>query len=130
MKHRIALTIFAAALAASGAASAQDFVQSGTSDRLPQTDGEAIYNAICAGCHMPDGEGAIGAGAYPALAGNQNLETPDYPIYLILNGQKGMPPLGSYLDDAQIAEVVNYIRHNLGNNFEGDTDAEYVAQSR
>ncbi|MBC9247885.1 cytochrome c [Paracoccus sp. 11-3] len=130
MKRHISLTVFAAALALSGAASAQDFVQSGTSERLPQTDGEAIYNAICSGCHMPDGAGAIGAGAYPALAGNANLEAADYPIYLIINGQKAMPPLGSYLDDAQIASVVNYIRHNLGNNFEGETDAAYVAQSR
>lgn len=129
MKRLAFLTIFAA-IAFSGAAQAQDFVQSGTSAKLPQTEGEAIYNAICSGCHMPNGKGAIGAGAYPALAGNANLEAPDYPIFLIINGQKAMPPLGDYLDDAQIAAVVNYIRHNLGNNFEGDTDAEYVAQSR
>lgn len=129
MKRHVFLTLFAA-ITLSGAAYAQDFVQSGTSARLPQTEGEAIYNAICSGCHMPDGEGAIGAGAYPALAGNANLEVADYPIYLIIQGQKAMPPLGDYLDDAQIAAVVNYIRHNLGNNFEGDTDAAYVAQSR
>ena len=74
--------------------------------------------------------GAIGAGAYPALAGNANLETPDYPIYLIINGQKAMPPVGDVMDDAQIAAVVNYIRHNLGNNFEGESTAEDVAAAR
>ena len=34
------------------------------------------------------------------------------------------------MDDAQIAAVVNYIRHDLGNNFEGDTTAEDVAAAR
>ncbi|MFD1794662.1 cytochrome c [Paracoccus aurantiacus] len=130
MKHHVSRIIFAAAVLLGGIASAQDFVQSGSSATLPQTEGEAIYNAICSGCHMPDGQGAVGAGEYPALAGNENLETADYPIYLIIHGQKAMPPLGDYLDDAQIASVVNYIRHNLGNNFEGDTDAAYVPQSR
>jgi mono/diheme cytochrome c family protein len=31
-------------------------------------DGEAIYKGVCQGCHMPDAKGAVGAGAYPALA--------------------------------------------------------------
>ena len=42
--------------------------------RFGQQDGQALYNAICAGCHMPDGRGAVGAGAFPALAGNTKLE--------------------------------------------------------
>lgn len=130
MKRHIPVAIFAAALAITGTASAQDFVQSGTTAMLPQTEGKAIYNAICSGCHMPEGEGAVGAAEYPALAGNENLEIPDYAIYLIINGQKAMPPLGDVLDDAQIAAVVNYIRHDLGNDYEGDTDAEYVAAAR
>ncbi|MDO5643109.1 MAG: cytochrome c [Paracoccus sp. (in: a-proteobacteria)] len=111
-------------------AAAQDFVQSATAPRLPQTEGAAIYHAICSGCHMPDGQGAIGAGAYPALAGNEMLEGPDYPIFMITHGQKAMPPLGDYLDDAQIAAVVNYIRHNLGNDFEGETTPGDVAAAR
>lgn len=35
-----------------------------------------------------------------------------------------MPPVGDVMDDAQIAAVVNYIRHNPGNNFEGESTAE------
>ncbi|NHF72393.1 c-type cytochrome [Paracoccus xiamenensis] len=127
---RIYLAVFAAMTALSGAASAQDFVQSGSDAKLPGTEGKAIYNAICSGCHMAAGEGATGAGHYPALAGNANLEVPDYPIYLIINGQKAMPPVGDVMDDAQIAAVVNYIRHDLGNNFEGETTAEDVAAAR
>ena len=130
MKRQNILAIFAAILATSGIASAQDFVQSGTADKLPQTEGKAIYNAVCSGCHMPDGKGAVGAGAYPALAGNPNLETADYPIYIIIHGQRAMPNLGGIMDDEQIAAVVNYIRHDLGNNFEGDTTAEDVAAAR
>lgn len=130
MKRQNILAIFAAILATSGIASAQDFVQSGTADKLPQTEGKAIYNAVCSGCHMSDGKGAIGAGAYPALAGNPNLETADYPIYIIIHGQRAMPDLGGIMDDEQIAAVVNYIRHDLGNNFEGDTTAEDVAAAR
>ena len=41
---------------------------------LPQQGGEAIYKGICQDCHMPDARGAVGAGMYPALAGNPKLE--------------------------------------------------------
>jgi mono/diheme cytochrome c family protein len=35
-----------------------------------QRDGEVIYRTVCQGCHMPNAQGAVGAGAYPALAGD------------------------------------------------------------
>ncbi len=99
--------------------------------RLTQTDGKAIYNAICVACHMPEGQGAIGAAKYPALAGNENLLAADYPVYIVVHGQKAMPPLGDMLDDAQIAAVVNYIRTNFGNRFtDGPATAESVAAAR
>lgn len=85
--------------------------------RILQRDGEAIYRAICQGCHMPDGQGAIGAGAYPALAANPNLEAAGYPIVLVLKGRKAMPPFGRTLDDDQIATVVNYVRTHFGNKY-------------
>lgn len=110
---------------------AQDFVATGDwSAPFPQQGGEAIYHAVCAGCHMPDGQGATSAGAYPALAGNDLLEGPDYPIYMVMHGQRAMPAIGWMLDDQQVADVVNYIRHNLGNDFEGDATAEDVAAAR
>lgn len=99
--------------------------------RLTQSGGQQVYDAICAACHMPDGEGAVGAGAYPALAGNENLQTPDYAIYLILQGQKAMPPLGGVLDDTQVADVVNYIRTSFGNDYAEDpATADRVAEAR
>ncbi|UUP18553.1 c-type cytochrome [Nitratireductor thuwali] len=98
--------------------------------RIGVTGGEEVYRAICQGCHMPDGEGAVGAGAYPPLADNENLEFPEYPIYIIINGQRAMPPLGEVLDDQQIADVVNYIQTHFGNEYGGDATAEMVAQTR
>src|SRR6266481_1067964 len=58
---------------------------------FPFDGGEAIYKGVCQGCHMPDAKGAVGAGAYPALAKNENLETAAYPVSIVLKGQKAMP---------------------------------------
>lgn len=88
--------------------------------RFGQRDGGALYAAICAGCHMPDGRGAIGAGSYPALAGNAKLEYPAYPVTIVLNGLHGMPGFAGQLDDAQVAAVVNWVRTNLGNGYAAD----------
>ncbi|MFC7704749.1 c-type cytochrome [Plastorhodobacter daqingensis] len=97
---------------------------------LTQQSGAAIYSAVCAGCHMPDGQGAEGAGHYPALAGNDRLEFPDYAISLTIHGQKAMPPLGGVLNDDQIAEVVSFIRTNFGNDYADPVTAEAVAAHR
>jgi mono/diheme cytochrome c family protein len=78
-------------------------------------DGGVLYRSICQGCHMPDGRGAVGAGRYPALAANEKLENAGYPVFIVLHGQKGMPGFGYYLDDAQVAAVVNYVRTHFGN---------------
>ena len=88
--------------------------------RFGQRDGAALYGATCAGCHMPDGRGAVGAGRYPALAGNEKLENAGYPASIVLNGLRGMPGFASQMDDAQIAAVVNYVRTNLGNRYTAD----------
>jgi cytochrome c5 len=84
---------------------------------FPFDGGEAIFKGVCAGCHMPDAKGAVGAGAYPALAKNANLETAAYPVSIILKGQKAMPSFGIQLDDQQIADVVNYVRTHFGNKY-------------
>ncbi|WP_053086183.1 c-type cytochrome [Nitratireductor soli] len=124
----------AASIIAVTPALAQDGAQDGAlfSDpsKITVTGGENVYNAVCSGCHMPEGAGAIGAGAYPALAGNENLEYPEYPMFIILNGQKAMPPLGAILDDQQVADVINYIQTGFGNGYAGETTAEDVAASR
>ena len=84
---------------------------------FPFQGGEAIYKGVCQGCHMPDAKGAVGAGAYPALAKNESLETAAYPVSIVLKGQKAMPFFGMQLDDQQIADVVNYVRTHFGNKY-------------
>ena len=88
--------------------------------------GEAIYKDVCQGCHMPEAKGAAGAGAYPGLAKDSNLEIAGYPIGVIVKGQKAMPPFADYLNDEQIANVVNYVRSHFGNRYRDKVKPEDV----
>ena len=92
--------------------------------------GAAVYSHVCQACHMPDAKGAVGAGAYPALAKNPKLAEAGYPISVILHGQKAMMPLGALLSDQQIADVVTYIRSNFGNRYKGAVTAADVKAAR
>ncbi len=96
---------------------------------LMQQTGEKIFKEVCQSCHMPDAKGAIGAGAYPALAGNPKLQDPAYPLFMVVNGNGAMPGFGQYFSNAQIAGVVNYIRQNF-NKFEGSSMPEDVEALR
>ncbi len=121
----------AIAVAATSAALAQSSGPFSSSPfRFTHQDGEAIYRNVCAGCHMPDGRGAIGAGAYPALARNAKLEAAGYPVLLVVNGQKAMPAFGRALDDNQVAAVVNYIRANFGNAYTDRVSTDDVKAAR
>ncbi|MDR3346360.1 MAG: cytochrome c [Campylobacteraceae bacterium] len=81
------------------------------------TAGEELYKSSCQGCHMPDGKGAQGAGMYPSLVKNVRLMSAKATVETVTNGLRGMPAFREYLEDAQIVEVVNYVRTNFGNNF-------------
>lgn len=96
----------------------------------PMATGEDVYHHVCQGCHMPDGRGAVGAGArFPALAGNAKLQVSAYPVYVIMNGYGGMPWFSEMLTDQQIANVVAYIRTHFGNNYTDPvTPAEVTPQ--
>ena len=95
-----------------------------------QSDGAALYRAICQGCHMPDGRGARGAGMYPALAANPKLASADYPAVMVLGGRRGMPAFGDSLSDEQVAEVVNYVRNHFDNRHTDTIGPEDVARLR
>jgi cytochrome c5 len=103
---------------------------SGFFSPFPFQGGEAIYKGVCQGCHMPDAKGAVGAGAYPALAKNENLETAAYPVSIVLKGQKAMPFFGMQLNDQQIADVVNYVRTHFGNKYRDKVKPEDVKALR
>lgn len=85
--------------------------------RFVPKDGATLYRTSCQACHMAEGQGASGAGVYPPLAKNVKLRTARYPVFVVTNGQKGMPPFGPMMDDEQIAAVVNFVRSNLGNDY-------------
>jgi mono/diheme cytochrome c family protein len=110
--HPIAFGIVLGAML-SESALAEDFAFG----KFPQQTGEAIYKGVCQGCHMPDAKGAVGAGAYPALANNPKLQDAGYPVFLVVNGHKAMPPFGDSFNNQQVANVVNYIRTHFGNRY-------------
>lgn len=100
------------------------------SQTFVEKTGEEIYANVCQGCHMPEGKGAVGAGVYPALANNKNLEAASYPIYVIINGSKGMPPVGLMMNDEQVAAVVNFVRTSFGNSYQDKVTAKDAKEAR
>jgi len=98
--------------------------------RFVEMTGEELFANVCQGCHMPDATGATGAGSYPSLAGNKNLEAGSYPVYLIINGRRGMPAFGDMMTDGQVAAVVNYLRTNFGNSFQDAVTVKDVQDAR
>ena len=80
---------------------------------------------------MPDGRGAVGAGAYPALTRNAKLEAARLSDHCLSSmARKAMPAFGRQLDDSQVAAVVNYIRGNFGNAYADRVSADDVKAAR
>ncbi len=88
--------------------------------------GATLYGSNCAACHQATGSGI--AGAFPPLKDNPVVLDPDpaKQIDVVLNGLHGetivgtayatpMPPFGSVLNDAQIADIINHERSAWGN---------------
>lgn len=123
-----ATAAFAAILLASPHTHAQ--TRGGAQEPWPAKDGVEVYESLCQGCHMQQGKGAIGGGAYPALAANKNLASATYISYTIVNGRKGMPPMGTMLSDTQVADVVNYVRSHFGNAYTDTITAADVKAAR
>jgi mono/diheme cytochrome c family protein len=108
------------------AARAQSAVHFSPAFRFTEQSGEQLFANVCQGCHMPDGKGAAGAGTYPSLAGNKNLEAGGYPVYIVVRGQRAMPSLGAMMSDDQVAAVVNYLRTHFGNDYKDAVTVEDV----
>jgi cytochrome c5 len=145
MKSKMTIRLFAATLALSATAALNTAAWADTAGPAPKPGGpnisgffspfpfqggEAIYKGVCQGCHMADAKGAVGAGAYPALAKNENLETAAYPVGIVLKGQKAMPFFALQLNDQQIADVVNYVRTHFGNKYKDKVKPEDVKALR
>jgi mono/diheme cytochrome c family protein len=124
-----ALTLLSAT-AATGQDSAASRHTFSSGYRFVEMTGEELFANVCQGCHMPDAAGATGAGTYPSLVGNKNLEASGYPIVLIINGRHGMPAFGDMMTDGQVAAVVNYVRTHFGNDFPDAVTARDVQDAR
>lgn len=106
MKHHI-LTLAALLAAAHGA-------QAQAPAAAPAADGKTLFAKNCAACHQASGKGI--PGAFPALAGNAFVQgAPDDVATVLLKGRGGMPDFSGSLDDAEIAQVLSYVRSSWGN---------------
>ena len=88
--------------------------------------GRATYERQCVQCHGGEGQGD--PEAFPPLAGNRAvmLENPVNLVHMVLRGgylpatggnpqPHGMPPFLQRLSDAEVADVLSYIRNAWGN---------------
>lgn len=112
-----ALAVSAGAQTAAPSASPVGADADSAGTRFSGPAGEELFLRVCAACHMPDAKGAEGAGFYPSLAGNARLRSGSYPVYVVMKGMNGMPPLGEMMTDEQVADVVNYVRTHFGNEY-------------
>lgn len=88
--------------------------------------GKAIYADRCSACHTPNGMGQ--QGLFPRLADSPLINSGNATslIHVVLAGSRpvdtdaaptapGMPSFGDNLSDADVANVVTYIRNSWGN---------------
>ncbi len=95
----------------------------------PDPKGAELFNKVCAGCHQPSGLGL--PGNFPPLAGHVPVLLSakggrEYLPQLIQNGLRGpiqvlgnrfngQMPSFSWLEDAQLSSLLNYISTAWGN---------------
>ena len=97
-------------------------------DDLPQSikRGESVYQANCAGCHMPEGEGV--EAVFPPLAKTDYVKYAKRAIGIILAGQEGEISVNGktyntamaalpQLTDQEVADVLNFVRNSWGNKY-------------
>jgi mono/diheme cytochrome c family protein len=133
MKTGLHITLVGLLMLLPAAASSEDVGTSRTFSsgfRFVEMSGEELFANVCQGCHMPGATGASGAGSYPSLASNPNLQSSGYPIDLVVNGRRAMPSFGDMMSDAQIAAVVNYLRTHFGNDYRDAVTPKDVKQAR
>ena len=126
----VSLTLISHAAFADGETRSRPQVPLSQGFRFTEATGEELFVSACQGCHMPDGKGAVGAGTYPSLAQDSNLASRGYPVYILVRGQRAMPPVGAMMSDAQVAAVVNYVRTHFGNQYQDAVSADDVKRVR
>jgi mono/diheme cytochrome c family protein len=133
--HLLGLLVLCAGAAAAVYADDASFT---STEGIGPLNGQQIFERICAGCHMSGAQGAAGAGFYPKLAGDKKLVSWEFAALTVLNGRNGMPPFGLppaqaqqtravQLSDAQVADVVNYVRGHFDNKYKPDVTTKKVS---
>ena len=94
-------------------------------NQKPYAHGKIMYENFCVNCHMEDGTGL--GGNIPPLAGADYLMSHSDKIAclirygiseeLVVNGKKYTTPMTGVpqLTDVEIANIINYINHEWGN---------------
>jgi mono/diheme cytochrome c family protein len=103
------------------------------------TRGEKVYKATCIACHQADGLGVQRMNP-PLVKTKWVLGDKKALAKIVINGLKGgeieidgddfhnpMPPMGTQLDDQQIADVLTYVRNSFGNKASAVTIADVKA---
>lgn len=104
--------------------------------------GHGVFIANCAQCHQADGNGQ--AGQFPPLTGSEWVigPAPKRLPHILLHGINGtihvkgavynnqMPPWSASLSDKQIADVLTYVRGELGGNNAGPITEAQMAAAR
>ena len=101
------------------------------------TKGEGVYNANCAACHQPNGQGL--AGAFPPLAGSDFLQGDRKKVMaaalfglsgpITVNGVEynGVMPSLGHLPDEDLAAALTYVFGSWGNDGAAVSVAEVAA---
>ena len=97
-----------------------------TETARPSARGAALYKDHCVACHGERGEGV--PKAYPALAGSRavTMRSSANLVHVVLEGgfppstagnprPFGMPPFAPVLQDADVAELLSFVRGSWGN---------------
>jgi cytochrome c oxidase subunit 2 len=72
--------------------------------------GDEMWEATCAKCHGPTGEGGYG----PKIAGTALVSDPQAVEQVIRNGFGTMPPVGRDWDDNEMTAITTYLKENIG----------------
>jgi cytochrome c6 len=77
-------------------------------------NGEKVYKAKCASCHGPDGKGETAAGkatkARDLCSADVKKETDAAWTEVVVKGKNKMPPYDKKITDADVKDVVAYMR--------------------
>lgn len=94
-------------------------------NQKPYAHGKIMYENFCVNCHMEDGSGLVGN--IPPLAGADYLTSHAEKLAciirygiseeIVVNGKKYTTPMAGVpqLTDVEIANIINYINHEWGN---------------